>query len=70
MKKENIYLSKIIITLKKTVNKIIHWVCKKFSISEEEDFIRDFQKETDTYLDPKVQLEYEEEKEKDWDFEM
>ena len=59
LKKENIYLSKIITTLKKTVNKFIHWVCKKFSISEEADFIREFQKETDTYLDPKVQLEYE-----------
>lgn len=46
-----------------------NWVCKKFSIFEEEDFIRDFQKETDTYLDPKVQLEYEEEKEKEWDLE-
>jgi hypothetical protein len=69
LNKENIYLSKIITTLKKTVNKFIHWVCKKFSIFEEEDFIRDFQKETDTYLDPKVQLEYEEEKEKEWDLE-
>ena len=54
---------------KHLINLFIGYV-KKFSISEEADFIREFQKETDTYLDPKVQLEYEEEKEKDWDFEM
>lgn len=65
LNKENIYLSKIITTLKKTVNKFIHWVCKKFSISEEADFIRDFQKENDTYLDPEKQIKYEKELEYD-----
>lgn len=70
LNKEIIYLSKIITTLKNTVNKFIHWVCKKFSISEEADFIRDFQNENNTYLDPEQQLEYEEEKEKEWDLEM
>ena len=61
LKKENRFLNKIINTFEKTLNKFIHWVCKKFSVSEEEDFIRDFQRETDTYINPEKQIKYEEE---------
>ena len=61
LNKENKHLSKIITTLTKTISKFIHWVCKKFSVSEEEDFIRDFENETDTSLDPEKQIKYEEE---------
>lgn len=60
---ENNFLRKIIHTLQKTVDKFIHWVCLKFSISEEEEFIRNFEFENDTYLDPEKQIEYEEEQE-------
>lgn len=59
--KENSFLRKVINTFEKTVDKFIHWVCKKFSISEEDEFIRDFQIENDIYLDPEKQIEYEEE---------
>lgn len=63
LEKENNFLRKIINTLEKTIDKFINWVCNKFSVSSEEDFIRDFQKENDIYLDPEKQIEYEEENE-------
>ena len=65
LKKENRFLNKVINTFEKTLNKFIHWVCKKFSVSEEEDFIRDFQRETDTYINPERQIKYEQELEYD-----
>lgn len=69
LKKDNKFLRKIIKTFEKTLNKFIHWVCKKFSVSEEEDFIIDFQKETDTYLNPEQQIK-QEEYEKEWDLDI
>jgi len=68
LNKENNFLKKIINTLEKTINKFIHWVCKKFFVSSEEDFIRDFEKENDTYLDPEKQIEYKNKDE--WDLEL
>ena len=63
LENENNFLRKVINTFQKTVDKFIHWVCKKFSVSSEEEFIRDFQIENDTYLDPEKQIRYEEEPE-------
>ena len=60
LEKENSFLRKVINTLEKTVDKFIHWVCTKFSVSSEEEFIRDFEFENDIYLDPEKQIEYEE----------
>lgn len=60
LENENNFLKKVISTLEKTVDKFIHWVCKKFSVFEEEELIRDFEYETDTYIDPEKQIEYEE----------
>ena len=62
LEKENNFLQKVINKFQKTVDKFIHWVCKKFSISEEDEFIRNFQLENDIYLDPEKQIEYEKEK--------
>ena len=61
LEKENHYLNKIINKFKETIEKFIHWICKRFSITEEEDLIRDFQMENDTYLDQEKQIQYEEE---------
>ena len=58
-------MNKIINTFEKTIKKFIIWVCKKFAISEEDSLIRDFQKETDTFINPEKQIEYELEKETD-----
>ena len=69
LEKENNFLRKVISTFQKTIDKFIHWVCNKFSVSSEEDFIRNFEFENDTYLDPEKQIEYEEEleyKEMEW----
>ena len=63
LEKENSFLRKVINTFQKTVDKFIHWVCIKFSVSSEEEFIRDFQIENDIYLDPEEQIEYEEKQE-------
>jgi len=60
LENENNFLRKIINTLQKTVDKFIHWVCIKFSVSSEEDFIRNFEFENDTYIDPEKQIEHKE----------
>lgn len=68
LKNENNFLRKVINTLQKTVDKFIHWICLKFSVSEEDELIRDFEFENDIYFDPEKQIEYE--KEKEWDLEI
>lgn len=42
LEKENNFLRKVINTLQQTVEKFIHWICRKFSVSEEDELIRDF----------------------------
>ena len=69
LKKENKFLTKIINTFEKTVNKFIKWIVKKFDIAEEDNLIRDFEKETHTFIDPEKQIKMEE-KEMKWDLEM
>ena len=61
LENENNFLKNIINTLQKTVHKFIEWVCIKFSITDEESFIRKFENENDIYLDPEKQIEHEEE---------
>ena len=61
LEKENNFLRKVINTLQKTVEKFIHWICVKFSISEKDKLIRNFELENDTYVDPVKQIEHEEE---------
>ena len=61
LEKENNFLRKVINTLQKTVHKFIEWVCIKFSITDEDSFVRKFEIESDTYIDPIKQIEYEEE---------
>ena len=55
--------------MNKIINKLfIHWICKKFDIAEEDNLIRDFQKETNTFIDPEKQIKNEE-RGKEWDLE-
>ena len=68
LERENTYLNKIVNKFKETIEKFIHWICKRFSITEEEDLIRDFQMENDIYLDPEKQIQYEEELEYENEF--
>ena len=39
---------------------------KKFDIAEEDNLVRDFQKETNTFINPEKQIKHEE---KEWDLE-
>ena len=53
----------------KKVHKFIEWICIKFSIADENSFIRKFECENDIYLAPEKQIEHEEEfeyEEMDW----
>ena len=61
LERENNFLRKVINTFQKTVEKFIHWICVKFSISEEDKLIMNFELENDTYIDPVKQIEHEEE---------
>lgn len=68
LEKENIKLNKIIDKFYETIDKFIHWICKKFDMGAEDNLIRDFQKENNTFIDPVKQIKHEE-REKEWDLE-
>ena len=59
LEKENNYLNKIINKFWETLDKFIHWICRKFDIAEEDNLIRDFQEETNTFIDPEKQMKNE-----------
>lgn len=61
LEKENNFLRKVINTFQKIFEKFIHWICIKFSISEEDKLIMNFELENDTYIDPIKQIEHKEE---------
>ena len=69
LEKDNKILRKVINTIEKTVNKFIKWIVRKFDIAEEDNLIRDFQKETNTFIDPEKQIKHEE-REKEWNLEI
>lgn len=64
----NNHLHKIIDKFYETIEKFIDWICHKFSIGESKKLIKDFQEETNTFIDPIKQLEHED-MEKEWDLE-
>ena len=61
-------VNKIIDKFYETIDKFIHWICEKFNMGAEDDFIRDFQKETNTFIDSEKQIK-KEEREMEWDLE-
>ena len=68
LEKENSRLNKIIDRFYETIDKFIHWICKKFDMGAEDNLIRYFQKETNTFLDAEKQIKHEE-REKEWNLE-
>lgn len=73
LEKENNRLNKIIDKFYETVEKFIEWVCHKFGMGELKELIKDFQEETNSYIDPVKQLNFEKaerQKEKEWDLEL
>lgn len=69
LEKENSHLHKIIDKFYETVDKFIVWICNKFGIGESKQLIKDFEKQTNTFIDPVKQLECEE-REKECDLEL
>ena len=61
LESENNYLRNIINTLKQTLKKVFIWISHKLSVSEDDELIRKFELDTDTYIDAEKQIEHEEE---------
>lgn len=68
LEKENSKLYRIIDKFYEAIDKFIHWICEKFDMGTEDNLIRDFQKETNTFLDLEKQIK-KEEREVEWDLE-
>ena len=68
LEKENNHLHKIIDKFYETVDKFIIWICHKFGIGESKEFVKNFEEETHTFIDPEKQIKHEE-IEKEWDLE-
>lgn len=66
LEKENNFLHKVIDRFKETIDIFITWICKKFDMGEENNLIRDF--ERNVLLDAEKQIKHEE-REKDLDME-
>ena len=69
LEKENNHLYKVIDKFKETIENFIKWICKKFDMGAEDNLIRDFEKETGSYLDAEKQIKHED-KEKEWNMEL
>lgn len=69
LEKENKKLHKIIDKFYITIEKFIEWICNKFNLGESKELIRNFEKETNTFIDPVKQMA-KENREKEWDREM
>ena len=67
LENENNHLRKIIHTLKQTLEKVFIWISNKLSVSEEDELIRKFEADNDTYINTEKQIEYEEEQEYELD---
>ena len=68
LEKKNNYLKKVVDRFKESIDKFIKWICKKFDMGAEDNLIRDFQKETNTFIDPEKQIK-KEEREREWELE-
>ena len=69
LEKENNKLHRIVDKFYETIDKFIHWICKKFDMGAEDNLIRDFQKETNTLLNTEKQIE-KEDREKEFEMEL
>ena len=66
LEKENSYLHNVIDKFRETIHKFIEWICINFDMGTGDTLIRDFEKETRTYLDVEKQIKREDkEKERD-----
>lgn len=69
LEKENRFLHKVVDRFKETIDIFITWICKKFDMGEENNLIRDFERENNIMLDAEKQIKHEE-REKNLEMEM
>ena len=69
LEKENRFLHKVVDRFKETIDIFITWICKKFDMGEENNLIRDFERENNIMLDAEKQIKNEE-REKDLEMEI
>lgn len=69
LEKENNHLHKVVNKFYETVEKFIEWICQKFGIGDSKELIRNFEKDTNTLIDPEKQIKYEE-RDKECDIEI
>ena len=62
LEKENNHLHRVVDKFYETVEKFIDWICQKFGIGESKELVREFEKETNMYIDPEKQLKKKKEK--------
>jgi len=67
LEKENSHLHKIIDKFKETTKNFIKWICKKFDLPSGDEIIRDFEKETHTFLDAEKQIKHEKNMENEYE---
>ena len=60
LEKENKHLHKVVDKFKETIDKFIKWICKKFDMGAENNLIRDFERENNTFMDAEKQVKREE----------
>lgn len=60
LEKENIKLHNIIDRFYITIEKFIEQICNKFNFGESKELIRNFERETNTFMDPVKQITKEE----------
>ena len=70
LKQENKQLNKVIDKFKVTLKRFIKWLCHKFSYLSEDELVRDFEKETYTNFNFENQLDINQFKKKDDDFDI
>ena len=56
LEKENNRLHRIIDKFHDTMDKFIHWICKKFDMGAEDNLIRDFERENHILIDAEKQV--------------
>ena len=69
LEKENGYLYKVIDKFRETIHKFIEWICVNFDMGTGDTLIRDFERETRTYLDAEEEIKRED-REKDNELEL
>ena len=60
LEKENKHLHKVVDKFKETIDKFIKWICKKFDMGAENNLIRNFERENNTFLDVEKLVKREE----------